>query len=280
MHSDKRRALAWAVSLLGACLAGAFVLAPCAQNAAAQQSAAASKEAPPVPASVAKAVDAALPSAKDLLERNDAVMGSKDAWLHTKTRLMKGVYQTEDGSAFFGIEILQKSPNKSLYKLTFPRDIVMRDVCDGHTAWLEDPRGGYHEYVGAGLASRLKRSEFLDRGKVFLLAATGKVLGTAKVGAHNTYVVEFSPEKNLVSRLYFDVDTAYLVHTEDVFATPEGPYTVKLDMDDFREVDGMKFAFRIKRTEKGAVFNIHLTQVKNDVPVDDSVFFKPESSMR
>lgn len=156
----------------------------------------------------------------------------------------------------------------------------MRDVCDGHTAWLEDPRGGYHEYVGAGLASRLKRSEFLDRGKVFLLAATGKVLGTAKVGAHNTYVVEFSPEKNLVSRLYFDVDTAYLVHTEDVFATPEGPYTVKLDMDDFREVDGMKFAFRIKRTEKGAVFNIHLTQVKNDVPVDDSVFFKPESSMR
>lgn len=91
MHSDKRRALAWAVSLLGACLAGAFVLAPCAQNAAAQQSAAASKEAPPVPGSVAKAVDAALPSAKDLLERNDAVMGSKDAWLHTKTRLMKGV---------------------------------------------------------------------------------------------------------------------------------------------------------------------------------------------
>ena len=54
---------------------------------------------------------------------------------------MTGVYQTEDGSRYFTVEILAKSPSKSLYKLTSPEDVVIRDVCDGRSAWLEDPHG-------------------------------------------------------------------------------------------------------------------------------------------
>jgi zinc protease len=88
------------------------------------------------------------------------------------------------------------------------------------------------------------------------------------------------PEKNLVSRLYFDVESGYVVHTEDVYAGPNGPYTLKVDLDDYREVDGLKFPFRMKRAEKGAVLNIRLTQVKINVPIDDSVFLKPESSLK
>jgi zinc protease len=221
-----------------------------------------------------------LPTTKELLAKNDSVMGGHEAWAKVTSRMMKGVYQTEDASAFFGIEILQKAPNKSLYKLTFPNNIVLRDVCDGHSAWVEDPVGGYHEITGAALASRLRRSELLDRGRAFLLAATGKVFGMEKVGTHSTYVIEYSPEKSVTSRLYFDADNGYVVRTEDVYTTLEGPYTVKLDLDDYREVDGLRFPFRIRRTEKGAIFNIRITQVKNNVSIDESAFLKPESSAK
>jgi zinc protease len=219
-----------------------------------------------------------LPTVKEILERNDKATGGEAAWQKMTTRSMKGIYESQDDSSFLGVQILQKAPNKSVILYEFPNGLVVRDVCDGRTAWLEDPRGGYHAYSGAALASRLKRSEFSDRAKMLLLAATGKLVGTENVGAHTAYVIEFSPEKNAVSRVYFDAETGYLVREVDTYTTADGPYTVTLDMDDYREVDGVKVPFRMKRTEKGAVINIRLTQVKFNGPVDDSEFVKPESA--
>jgi len=205
-------------------------------------------------------------------------MGGRAAWSRLTSQRMTGIYQTEDGSRYFTIEILAKSPNKTLYKLTSPDDAVIRDVCDGHSAWLEDPHGGYHEFTGPALVSHLRRSEFLDRGKVLLLAATGKVTGTVKVGPYLTYVVEFLSDKDITSRVFFDSDSGYMVRAEDTYATPDGPYTVRVDFADYRAIDGMKFPFRMRRSEKGSVFFIRLTQLKNNVYIDDSAFLKPESS--
>ena len=221
---------------------------------------------------------AALPTTKALLARNDEVMGGATAIAKASSRRMKGLYQTEDGSSFFSIEIFQKAPNKSLFKITLPNGVVVRDVCDGQSAWIEDAIGGYHQYEGAALASRLRYADFADRGKAFLLAATGKVTGQEKIGRHNTYVVEFTPEKNVVSRMYFDVDSGFVVHTEDTYSTKDGPYSVKLDLDDYREVDGLKVPYRMKRIEKGVVLNIRLVQVDVNAPIDDSIFLKPESA--
>jgi zinc protease len=220
----------------------------------------------------------ALPTVKEIVEKSEKATGGEEVWKKMTTRTMKGIYQTQDDSEFIGVVILQKAPNKSVYVLTLPNGVEVRDVCDGTTAWLEDDRGGYHPYVGAALQSRLLRSDFSDHAKALLLMATGKVLGTEKVGTHTAYVVEYTPEKNITSKLYFDVETGYVVRDEDNYTTPDGPYRVTLDMDDYREVEGVKVPFRMRRMEKGAVYNIRLTQVKFNAPVDDSEFVKPESA--
>ena len=227
-----------------------------------------------------KSVGEALPELKDILEKNEQVMGGRSAWSRLTSQRMTGVYQTEDGSRYFSMEILAKSPNKTLYKLTSPNDLVIRDVCDGQSAWVEDPRGGYHALTGPALAARLRRSEFLGRDKILLLAATGKVTGSAKVGPYLTYVVEFLSDKNVTSRIYFDSDTGYVIRAEDIYTTPDGPYTDRVDFADYRAIDGMKFAFRMRRSEPGSVFFIRLTQLKNNVYIDDSAFLKPESAAR
>ena len=262
----------------GACGAAAIllalVLAPTvqSQSTAATATAASTNEAAPA------ASNAILPTVKEILEKSEKAMGEEQAWEKMSTRTMKGIFQSQDDSAFMGVEILQKAPNKSVYLYKLPNDVVLRDVCDGKTAWIEDPRGGYHAYEGAALASRLKRSEFSDHAKMLLLAATGKLLGTEKVGTHTAYVIELSPEKNVTSKIYFDTTTGYEVRDVDYYTTAQGPYIVSLDMEDYRDVDGVKVPFRMQRTEKGAVINIHLTQVKFNAPVDDSEFVKPESA--
>lgn len=232
----------------------------------------------PADAKSAASPDSELPSLKDILNRAQKAVGGEDAWKSVNTRLMKGVYQSEDSSSFVAMEIYQKSPDKTMYKMKLQQDLVMRDICDGKAAWIEDPLGGYHEYSGAALASRVRRSQFSEQANMILIAATGKVLGVEKVGAHNAYVVEYSPQKNESSKLYFDTETGLEIHTEDTFMSPEGPYVVKLDLDDYRDVDGMKFPFRMKRTEKGAVINIRLTLVKNNYPIEDELFAKPATA--
>ena len=86
--------------------------------------------------------DAELPSLKEILERAQKAVGGEEAWKNANTRLMKGVYQTEDSSSFAAMEIYQKSPDKTMQKMKLPDELVMRDVCDGKTAWIEDARGG------------------------------------------------------------------------------------------------------------------------------------------
>lgn len=221
---------------------------------------------------------APVPGLKDILTRAEKAMGGSDAWKNTNTLYMKGVLQTEDSSAFIGIEMYKKSPDKSLLKMRMQQDIEVREVCDGKTAWVEDPRGGYHEFKGEELQSRLRRSKFSEQAEMILLAATGKVLGADKIGLKDVYVVEFSAQKNETTKLSFDAETGLLVRSEESYTRPDGVYTVKLDMDDYRTVDGMAVPFKMKRTEKGAVIKMRLTQVKNNIAIDDEMFLKPASS--
>jgi zinc protease len=220
--------------------------------------------------------DAPLPSVQELLTKSDDAVGGLAAWNKATTRRMKGVYQTEDNSVFLAIEIFHKSPNKSLSKITMPNGVTIREVCDGQNAWIETSTGAFQAFTGAALASRLKLAEFEDRGKLEAVASTGKVVGKEKMGAHTAYVLEFATDKKLQSRLYFDADSGLIVRTEDTLSTADGPYTVRMDLDDYREVDGLKFPFRIKRTEKGAILNVRLTQVTVNPSLDDSMFLKPE----
>jgi zinc protease len=269
-----QRKLAISLAFLGPLMLG--VASP--RSAAQQQETRLNATEEPIhSATSGKPGDAApLPTAKELMSQSDDATGGLAAWSKTTTRRMKGLYQSEDASVFVAVEILQKSPNKSLSKVTMPNGLVLREVCDGQSAWIETSLGQYQEITGAALASRLRLADLQDRAKMEQIASTGKVTGIEKVGTHTAYVLEFSPDKKLLSRLYIDVDSKLVVRTEDVSSTPEGPYTLRLDLEDYREVEGLKFAFRMKRTEKGSVVNIRLTQVTLNPPLDDSLFLKPD----
>jgi outer membrane lipoprotein-sorting protein len=241
-----------------------------------------SPAAPPVtPVSSVTKVDPSatvLPSTKDLLEKFATVSGGASVWAGFTTRYLKGIYQTEDASGFAAIEIFSKSPNQALFKITFSNGVVIREVCDGKTAWIEDPSGGTHFITGAALESRIRQSNFDDRTDALLMAVTGRVLGTEKVGSHTAYVLEFSPQKKLTSRIYFDTESGFPVRTDDTLHSESGEYKVENYLDDYRAVDGAYFAFRIRHVEKGNVFTLRLTQLKNNIAVDDSMFLKPASA--
>ena len=236
---------------------------------------------PVTPVSAVTKVDPSatpLPSTNDLLQKFETVSGGRSVWSSFTTRYLKGIYQTEDASGFAAIEIFSKAPNKSLSKITFSSGVVLRQVCDGKAAWIEDPAGGMHEITGAALESRIRQSNFNDRTDALLMAVTGHVLGTEKVGAHTAYVLEFSPQKKLTSKIYFDTESGFPVRADDTLHREDGDYKVETYMDDYRLVDGAYFAFRLRHVEKGNVFTLRITQIKNNSAVEDSMFLKPASA--
>jgi outer membrane lipoprotein-sorting protein len=221
--------------------------------------------------------DKQLPTATEILQKYQSAIGGKEAWSGITTRTMKGIYQTEDLSGFAAVEVISKAPNKSYVKTSLPNGIALREVCDGKSAWIEDPRGGVHEFTGAALESRLRFSSFNIRGEALLMMLTGRVLGIVQVGNHSTYVVEFSPDKKTIEKMYFDVESGFAVRADDTIHREDGDYLVQTFVDDYRPVDGAYYPFRIRHVEQGNVFTVRVTQVKNNPPVDDSVFQKPDA---
>jgi outer membrane lipoprotein-sorting protein len=252
----------------------------CAKSSAAQTAADphATVTAVNATSTTATGADAPLPTATEILEKFEKAVGGREVWSGFSTRTMKGIYQPEDLSGFAAIEIISKAPNKRFMKTTFPNGLAVREICDGKSAWIEDPRGGIHEFTGAALESRLRLANFNHTSAALLMTLTGRVVGTAQVGTHATYVMEFGLEKNVTSKIYFDAESGLPVRADDMVHRDGGDYLVQTFTDDYRVVDGAYFPFRIRHVEPGNVFTVRLTQIKNNPPVDDSVFLKTDSA--
>ncbi len=220
--------------------------------------------------------EGSLPSTKEVLDKFEKASGGHEVLANLTTRYMKGIYQTEDGSGFAAIEIFSKAPNKAYFKIALPNGLVMREVCDGKSAWMEDVSGRFHEFTGAALESRIRHANFNDQAQGILMALTGHIVGTEKVGIHTTYVLEFSPDKKTSSRAYFDTESGFPVRTDEVMHREDGDYKVETYMDDYRMVEGTYFPYRLRHVEKGNVFTVRITQIKNNAPVDDALFLKPQ----
>lgn len=218
-----------------------------------------------------------LPTTADILRKFTNAIGEGGVAPHFTTRTMKGIYQTEDLSGFAGIEVTNKAPNKSFTKITFSNGVVVLEVCDGRSVWLEDPSGRMHEYTGAALESRLRLSRFNGREETMFAMVKGDVVGTAQVGSHSTYVLAVSLTKEIRSKVYFDTTTGLAVRADDTIRKDDADYTVETYMDDYRPVDGIYYPFKIRHVEKGNIFTVRFTQVKNDPPVDDALFVKPQT---
>jgi hypothetical protein len=218
-----------------------------------------------------------IPTTDEILQKYRSALGGEETWASITTRTLKGIYQTEDLSGFAGIEIVSKAPNMSFSKITFPNGVTVHEVCDGKSAWLEDTVGGMHDFTGAALQGRIMEASFRNRADILARMSPGHVLGTAQVGSHSTYVVGFTPEKKVSSKVYFDEETGFAVRTDDVFHREDGDYAVETDLDDYRPIDGVYYPFRIRHVERGNVFTIRVTQIKNNVPVDATLFVRPGS---
>jgi photosynthetic reaction center cytochrome c subunit len=102
-----------------------------------------------------------------------------------------------------------------------------------------------------------------------------QVRGKETIGDHESYFVAGQREGKTPLRLYFDAQSGLLVRLVRYGETPFGRLPTQIDYADYREVGEVKMPFRWTLARPGGRFTIQLSEVKQNVPVDDAKFVKP-----
>jgi hypothetical protein len=221
----------------------------------------------------------ALPTVDDILEKYVKATGGKEAIEKITSRTIKGSFSVEAfGVADAPMEMFAKAPNKSASKIDIPGFGVVNRVFDGATGWSSDPMSGLRELQGVELA-QMKRGSDLH-GELTLKKHYTKleVKGKEKVGSYETYLIEATPEEGSPGKLYFDVNTGLLVRQDEETEGPQGKMLTEVYLDDYKVIDGVKVAHTMKQVNPAMTFVIKITEVKNNVEIEETKFAKPSGN--
>jgi hypothetical protein len=216
-----------------------------------------------------------LPTADQIMEKYVQAIGGKAAIEKASSRVTKGVFEIPAMGASGPIEMYAKAPNKSAMTITFPGFGTIQQGYNGQIGWAQEPTSGLRELSGAELASAQRDAEFYGPLKMKELYPKMAVTGKTKVGSGESFIVEMTPAVGKTEKWYFDTQTGLLTRIDVEVESPQGSIPFEVYLEDYRDVEGTKMPFTVRRTSPAISFTIRLEEVKNNVPVDDAKFNKP-----
>jgi hypothetical protein len=104
-----------------------------------------------------------------------------------------------------------------------------------------------------------------------------EVQGTAKIGDRNAYLVAGKRKGKPPVELYFDPQTGLLLRLVRYGETALGRLPTQIDYADYRDTDGVTIPYRWTLARPSGRFTIQVSEVRQNVPVDDGKFVKPTS---
>ncbi len=222
----------------------------------------------------ATAQQAALPTAEQVLAKYVKAAGGRAAMENVKSRVTLGTIDS-GGGTLFSLEISEKAPDKSLSKVDVPGQGTVLQGFDGKVGWDSTFNQGVQELSGAMLAAVRRNSQFYRWLHMKELFGKLEVVGTAKVGERETVVLEATPPEGYVEKFYFYAGTGLLLKRDYKVDGPEGVISFETFYEDYRDVDGLKLPFSLRRVGPDNVLLLKFTEIKHNVEMDDAQFAKP-----
>jgi photosynthetic reaction center cytochrome c subunit len=220
----------------------------------------------------AATTDASLPSAEQVIDKYVEAIGGKAALASVNTRLVKGSRVNADGSVV-PTEVYQKAPDKVLTIVNYP-NVSFFAAFNGTDGWSGDSRGA-GEITKELLILTKRDSEFFFGARFSQLYTGMSLAGKQKVGEQEAYVVNATSPEGGTESLFFDTRTGLLLQRHVEVKTPLGSYPFQIKYEDYRVVDGIKLPFALHWSRPGLQWSRKITEVKHNVPIEDSKFNPP-----
>ena len=212
------------------------------------------------------------PTTDQLLDKYLNAVGGAGAIEEVNSRVMKGTISFGDRNV--PIDIFSKDPDKRI-SFTHTPDGDSVTAFDGREGWLGVPGRPVREMHGSDIDAAAMDADLHFAAHLKTMFSDMRLRGVEKIGEHDAYLVVAGRGEKPPLRLYFDTHSGLLVRLVRYAETPLGRMPTQIDYEDYREVGGVKIPFRWTLARPSGRFAIQLTDVKQNIPVDDAKFAKP-----
>jgi photosynthetic reaction center cytochrome c subunit len=217
------------------------------------------------------------PTADQLLAKYVQVAGGAAAIDKVTTRVMKGTI--DFGGKSLPIDIYSKDPDKRI-SFTHMADGDSVTAFNGHEGWLGAPGRPIHGMQGSELDAASIDADLHLATHLKPMFSEMQLRGTEKVGDREAYVVVGQREGKPPIELYFDEQSGLLLRLVRFGDTALGLLPTQIDYEDYRDTNGVKIPYRWTLARPSGRFTIQVTEVKENVPVDDAKFVKPAEEQK
>jgi photosynthetic reaction center cytochrome c subunit len=212
------------------------------------------------------------PTADQLIDKYLQAVGGAAAVEKITSRVMKGTITFGDRNV--AIEIFSKDPDKRISFTHTPEGDSVT-AFDGHEGWLGVPGRPVREMHGPDIDAASMDADLHFAAHLKAMFSEVQLRGMEKVGNHDTHLVIGQREGKPPLKLYFDEQTGLLMRLVRYGETPLGRLPTQIDYADYREAGGVKIPFRWTLARPSGRFTIQVSEVKENVGVDDAKFAKP-----
>jgi hypothetical protein len=215
------------------------------------------------------------PTAEQIIDRYVVAIGGRDAWMKLHSRTALGTIELPSVGANGTVMIHEKAPNRVL-QVVILQGAVFRQGFDGQAAWSDDPVEGVKVKSGAELAEMQRESDFYHVINLKDFYAKLAVSGKEDLDGKTAWVVEGTSLDGRTEKMYFDAESSLLKRSVIQRHTGDELVTFQQDLDDYRDVDGVKLPFLVHQSGGDAPFTIRIEQFRQNVDLDDKEFAKPD----
>jgi photosynthetic reaction center cytochrome c subunit len=212
------------------------------------------------------------PSTDQLLDKFVQASGGAAAIDKVSTRMMKGTIDI--GGKYLPIEIYCKAPQKRISFTHMPGGDSIT-AFNGHEGWLGSPGRPIHEMRGSDLDAAAIDADLHLPTHLKQMFSETRLRGTEKVGDREAYVVVGQRQANTPVILYLDKDSGMLLRLVRYGETALGWLPTQIDYADYRQVSGIEVPYRWTLSRPSGRFTIQISELQQNVPVDDAKFVKP-----
>ena len=240
------------------------------------------------------------PSAQSILDKYIQAVGGAQRLAGLTSFVGKG---TSVGFGGFGgggaVEIVAKAPDKRATIILFKEETGRGDqirTYDGTTGWVRTPLNvvGEFQLVGGDLDGARFDAQLSFPGQIKQIltnvksgppttitdlpapASQSSLQQDVTLGqTHMVDVVQGTGPRGLLVTLFFDQQTGLLLRELRFGNSPIGRVPTQSDYADYRDVNGVKLPFRITYAWLDGRDSIVLSEIRTNVPIDETKFGRP-----
>ena len=212
-----------------------------------------------------------LPTVDELLAKYIEATGGAAAWKAQTSRIVSGTLDVVGKMRGGKFETHSQAPNKTVTKLDMQSLGSSEVGFNGRIGWARSPNG-VRTLKGLELAALQREASFYGPLSMKNDYVKITLTGRSKIGYRDVFVLDLQPATGSVVRTYFDTQT-YLpvrVNTVELLGTISAP--VEIYLDDWREVDGVKYPFSLTQSFSNLTLVFTVKEIKHNVPIDARMF--------